>query len=182
MKIKKNLKKNLSEKRYKHIISVAKTSKKLAKNYNVNIKKCYTAALLHDYTKEYSLNDQELIINTYFKNEEVYKIKPAWHSYTASIEVNKIFGIDDEDILKAIKYHTLGHKDMNDIAKVVFIADYIEPTRKHINKKYYNSLIKKISLDELLYIVLKEKIDFLNSNNKYIPNQTLELEKTLKNS
>ncbi len=180
MKIKKNLKKNLSKKRYKHTLSVAKTSKKLAKNYNVDIKKCYIAALLHDYTKEYNLKDQELIINTHFKNEEVYNIKPAWHSYTASIEVNKIFGIDDEDILNAIKYHTLGHKDMNDIAKVIFIADYIEPTRKHINKKYYNSLIKKISLGELLDIVLKEKVDFLTSNNKYIPKQTLDLLNDLK--
>ncbi len=180
MKIKKNLKKNLSKKRYKHTLSVAKTSKKLAKNYNVDIKKCYIAALLHDYTKEYNLKDQELIINTHFKNEEVYNIKPAWHSYTASIEVNKIFGIDDEDILNAIKYHTLGHKDMNDIAKVIFIADYIEPTRKHINKKYYHSLIGKITLDELLDIVLKEKVDFLTSNNKYIPKQTLDLLNDLK--
>ncbi len=180
MKIKKNLKKNLSKKRYKHTLSVAKTSKKLAKNYNVDIKKCYIAALLHDYTKEYNLKDQELIINTHFKNEEVYNIKPAWHSYTASIEVNKIFNINDEDILNAIKYHTLGHKDMNNISKIVFIADYIEPTRKHINKKYYNSLIKKISLDELLYIVLKENVDFLISNNKYIPKQTLDLLNNLK--
>ncbi len=181
MNIKKEVKKNLSKKRYKHTISVAKTAKKLSKVYNINIKKSYIASLLHDFTKEYDLVKQENIINKHFKEEEVYDIKPAWHSYTASIIVEEKFNILDKDILDAIKYHTLGHFKMNDIAKVVFIADYIEPKRKHIDIDYFKSLIGKISLDELLLIVLEQKINFLKSKNKYIPNQTLELEKTLKN-
>ncbi len=180
MNIKNILKENLSVNRYKHTLSVANTAKHLASIYDIDIDKCYSAALLHDFTKEYSLVQQKEIMDKYFKDTEAYTIIPAWHSYTASIIVKEEFNIFDEDILNAIKFHTLGHKDMNDIAKIIFIADFIEPTRKHINNKYYNSLINKISLDELLYIVLKEKLYFLKSNNNYIPNQTIELEKTLK--
>ncbi len=180
MKIKKILKENLSTNRYNHIISVANTSKNLANIYNINIEKSYTAALLHDFTKEYPLDKQKDIMDKYFKDTEAYNIIPAWHSYTASIVVKEDFDIHDEDILNAIKYHTLGNKNMNDIAKIVFISDYIEPLRKYIDTKYYDSLIGKITLDELLLDVLTKKITYLKNKNNYIPKQTLELEEELK--
>lgn len=40
-------------------------------------------------------------------------------------------GLDDEPILTAVAYHTIGHPDLDDLGRALFIADYIEPGRKH---------------------------------------------------
>jgi HD superfamily phosphohydrolase YqeK len=40
-------------------------------------------------------------------------------------------GVDDEPLLCAITYHTIGHPDLDEMGRALFIADYIEPGRKH---------------------------------------------------
>ena len=45
------------------------------------------------------------------------------------------FGVNDEEVLLAIKYHTTGRQQMTKTEKLVFIADYIEPGRKRLELK-----------------------------------------------
>jgi HD superfamily phosphohydrolase YqeK len=40
-------------------------------------------------------------------------------------------GIDDEPLLRAVAYHTIGHPELDTLGRALFIADYIEPGRKH---------------------------------------------------
>lgn len=40
-------------------------------------------------------------------------------------------GIADEAFLTAVAYHTLGHPDLDDMGRALFIADYIEPGRRY---------------------------------------------------
>ena len=37
------------------------------------------------------------------------------------------FGAEDEEILSAIRWHTLGKLNMSDFEKIIFLADKIEP-------------------------------------------------------
>jgi HD superfamily phosphohydrolase YqeK len=40
-------------------------------------------------------------------------------------------GVDDEPLLCAITWHTTGHADFDALGRALFIADYIEPGRRH---------------------------------------------------
>ncbi|MFV0287941.1 MAG: bis(5'-nucleosyl)-tetraphosphatase (symmetrical) YqeK, partial [Mycoplasmatales bacterium] len=137
------LQQNLSTKRYNHVLSVVATAIKLGEIYQEDLQKLKIAALGHDITKEMKDLEAATLINKYFANEEVKNIKPAWHSYTGTIILREQFKITDRQILNAVKYHTLGHKDMDNIAKIIYIADFIEPTRTTPNLAYYQNLVFK---------------------------------------
>jgi HD superfamily phosphohydrolase YqeK len=49
----------------------------------------------------------------------------------AAAERLRLDGIDDEPLRRAIAWHTLGHPDLDDIGRALFIADYIEPGRRY---------------------------------------------------
>ncbi len=174
----KDVKSQMSQKRYKHTISVEKTARLLAITYEIDEDLCIVAALGHDYTKEWDLSKNKEIIEKYFSDEDIVEIVPAWHSYTASVILGEKYGFDQR-ILNAIKYHTLGHIDMDDIAKVVYIADFIEPTRTKNNVKYFLNRVGKISLDELFFEVLDYNLENIRERGLIIPQQTIELYESL---
>ena len=159
---------DISDKRYKHIIGVIESSKKLAERYSINKKKVFIAAALHDIAKEIHINGRDL--KKIFKNDRyLIKIPPVWHSFIGSLIAKERFKITDNEILDAIKYHTTGHPEMNEIAKIIFIADFIEPGRKYkecidVRKK----LKGKMELDKILLLVLEKKLIYLINNNKII--------------
>ncbi len=53
------------------------------------------------------------------------------HSKIGAEMSREIFGIEDEDILNAIAYHTTGRAGMSTLEKTVFLADAIEPARDY---------------------------------------------------
>ena len=55
------------------------------------------------------------------------------HGPVASYILKQEGLVDDESVLQAVRYHTTGHPDMDTLAKIIFIADYIEPGRKTPN-------------------------------------------------
>lgn len=174
-KIKKDLQKNLSEKRYKHTISVAETAFYLAEKYKHNKEDAYLAGLLHDYTKEYSNEENLKIIKKEFPGEEIVSIPKAWHGYTASVVVVGKYQINNLKILNAIKYHTLGHFEMDEFAKLIYIADYIEPLRPNIDFVQYDKLISQNSLKELFKKIFLENYEHLKKKSVIIPQQTQEI-------
>ena len=50
------------------------------------------------------------------------------HSKTGAAIARDVFGVDEE-IYSAIWYHTTGHAGMTLLEKIIYLADYIEPTR-----------------------------------------------------
>ena len=52
-----------------------------------------------------------------------------WHAPVGAYLVKKEAGIDDEEVLDAIAYHTSGRVGMTLLDKIVYLADYIEPGR-----------------------------------------------------
>lgn len=129
--IKKDLESKLSKNRYEHSLRVADYSKKLAKIYGENEDKAYLTALLHDCAK--GLEEEYILQNVcdfdiIEKNREEFYLL---HSIIGREVANKIYGIEDEEILNAIEYHTTARAKMSMIEKIVFIADKIEPNREY---------------------------------------------------
>ena len=53
-----------------------------------------------------------------------------WHSIIAPIIARKVFEIEDEEILNAMRWHTTGKENMTNLEKIIYLADLIEPSRK----------------------------------------------------
>ncbi len=141
------LKKRLTPKRYTHTIGVAQTAAKLAGMYKVNVTKAHTAGLLHDYAKDMSNEELlDLAIENELMTDDLDVIMPQiLHGAVGAFLLEREGIVDDPDILAAIRYHTTGHPDMNDLAKIIYIADYIEPGRdfkgvEKMRKVAYRSL------------------------------------------
>lgn len=84
----------------------------------------------------------------------------------------KKYGIENEEILSAIMFHTTGRPEMTVLEKIVYIADYIEPMRfKAPNLEHVRKLAFQ-DLDECMYEILKDTLAYLEENPKEIDRTT----------
>lgn len=143
------IKSRLSEKRYEHSLNVAKEAVNLAKMYGEDVKKAEIAGVLHDINKEAALEEQLKIINDYgVELDDVEKkYTKLWHSISGSIYVKKELKINDEDIIKAIRYHTSARKGMSKLEKIIYLADFISEERDFDGVEIIREKAK-LSLDE----------------------------------
>lgn len=171
-KVKKELKKDKS--RYWHTIGVAQTAANLAMCYEVDIEKAFVAGLLHDCAKCYT-NEQLLYYCSQYQIEinEYEQASPyLLHSKLGAYFAKSKYGIEDNDIINAILFHTTGRPKMSKLEEIVFIADYIEPYRNRaddldiIRKLAYKDIQKailKATEDTLYYLKNKGKEQFIDA-------------------
>lgn len=112
-----NITKYLDDKRIFHSINAAVIGCKLAKQLHIDENSVITACLLHDVCK-LDISDK---YNMY--------PQPVRHAFASADIAHDVFGINDNDILDAIRYHTTGRPDMTLLGKIVYVADEIEDGR-----------------------------------------------------
>ena len=158
------IKTNLKESRFRHSLSVSDTGALLAGRYNQNIEKAHIAGLVHDCAK--NLTDVQLIKVARDHKIEISDIEiqnpSILHGLVASIIAKEEMGINDEDILMSIRYHTTGRKNMSILEKIIYIADYIEPLRKFNGVEELRNL-SKIDLDAAIIQSLENTIKYVIS-------------------
>lgn len=121
------LKENLNEERFEHSLGVAEKAKELAIKFGLDAEKAELAGLVHDCAKCLSKEELIEIMDKYCSVESCEKINPkTFHAPAGTYVAKKEFNIDDKEILSAIRWHTIGHNNMTDFEKVIFIADKIE--------------------------------------------------------
>ncbi|MCQ2957513.1 MAG: bis(5'-nucleosyl)-tetraphosphatase (symmetrical) YqeK [Candidatus Gastranaerophilales bacterium] len=179
------LKENLSEERFIHSISTAKTAKELARKYNVDDNKAELAGLLHDCAKEFSHEKMLEIIknNNLDVNEDEIKSKKVLHAPVSAYFAKTFFKVTDEEILSAIRFHTIGKINMTTFEKIIFLADKIEPETRI--EPYFEELRKELkrtdSLDETLLLCSKMTIKSLLDRDLRISFQSIDLYNNLLN-
>lgn len=125
------LKDNLKPSRYGHTLGVVNTAIRLAEFYGEDKNKAEIAALCHDVAKNMSNDALRKIID----NENIIlsideeNTQELWHSIVAPVIARKVFEIEDEEILAAMRWHTTGKEDMTNLEKIIYLADLIEPSR-----------------------------------------------------
>lgn len=175
-KIKKQLKKDLKKSRYEHTIGVMETAVALAEHYGCDVKKARYAGLLHDCAKH--MGDQEKI-DLCLKygvtiNETEYANPALLHAKAGAILAREQYGVTDDEILHAIAVHTTGCVAMNLLDKIVYIADYIEPNRDKAPNLSYLRKLAMLNLDETMYRILKDTVEFLSTRTASRDPQTVE--------
>ena len=113
------LEERLKKSRFHHTLRVTDMAMALAKVNNISVEKAEIAGLFHDLAK--NLSDDELItyINTYnIKIDElVMRNLYLAHGMIAADIAKRDYGIDDEEIIEAISYHTIGGPNLSPLAK-----------------------------------------------------------------
>lgn len=166
---------NLKESRLRHSLSVSETAVLLAAKYEQNIEKARIAGLVHDCAK--NMTDVELIkvvMDHEIELSEVDLQNPSiLHGLVGSIIAKEEMGICDEDILKSIRYHTTGRKNMSILEKIIYIADYIEPLRKFSGVEQLRSLIE-IDLDVAVLKSFDNTIKYVISQKGLLHTDTID--------
>lgn len=148
--------------RFNHTLEVVKIAELLAEKYHGDIEKVKIAAILHDVTKYDSVENHQFILQSQFTNDECINWpKPIWHALSAVVYAKESLNISDEEILNAIKYHTTGRPNMSLTEKIIFVSDFIEPTRKFDNLFFRNTAFENLDLAVLM--ILKSQNDYLIS-------------------
>ena len=165
----------MGAKRYKHSVNVAEMAVRLAKKFGCDEDKAYTAAILHDCQKEV---DPELMLKE--AKESGFYVDPVeldcpklWHAIAGAYYVKNVLKIEDEEILSAIRFHTVGKANMSDIEKIVFLADTVSAERDYEDVEKY----RKIVLDDLdngMFMILRWSITKTVGKKAMIPLCTLE--------
>ena len=168
-KIKSLLKERLDEHRFVHSLGVADSAKELAARFGADEEKAYLAGLLHDITKNEANERQlqlfesdDIILNQVEKNNP-----KLWHAMTAPIYIKNELGIDNEEILSAVRYHTTGKKGMTLLEKIVYIADYISAERDYPDVDVMRALSKE-SLEKAALYSLKYTLKKLSKSELVI--------------
>lgn len=170
--IKANVRNFLDEKRYEHVKRVTKCAVEMAKIYGVPVEKVEASAWLHDVAKFFDLS--VMIDLTKGKYPEVAdkmsQSTAVLHGFAGAEFVRQnydLFGVDDEEILDGIKYHTIGCENMNTLAKIVYLADAIEEKRSWEGVEKARELAKT-DLDEAIKFEIEEKLKYLLAKDSII--------------
>lgn len=166
--IQEKLQGKLTQKRFAHTIGVRYTSAALAMRYGVSVEDASLAGLLHDCAKCYT--DEQL-----YKRCKKYGIKISkaeqdsrylLHAKLGAYYAKERYGVDNEEILSAIRYHTTGKAGMTMLESIVFTADYIEPGRKPIPHLDAVRQVAFVDLNEAVYYILHYTLSYLEDGGK----------------
>ncbi len=173
--IQRELQNTLDSKRYEHTLGVMYTAAALCMQHNIDVRKGLLAGLLHDCAKAYKNKEQYKMCRKYgislnSVEEENYALI---HAKLGAYLAIKDYGIEEEDILSAITYHTTGKPNMSLLEKILYIADYIEPNRELPRVEALRTLAFQ-DIDETMYQLLELTNEHLTASNKPVDEMTKE--------
>ena len=152
----------------------------LAERYGADVEKARVAALLHDCTKKLNMEEQLELCGRYGiqLDELEQKALKLLHAKTGAAIARDVFGVDDE-IYNAIWWHTTGHAHMTLLEKVIYLADYIEPSRNFPGVDKLRAVCYK-DLDEGLLMGLEMTIEEMTEMGNPVHHATIEARDALK--
>ena len=170
----------LDHRRIPHVLGTEQEAIHLAERWGADVDKARRAALLHDCTKKLSLPEQLAAAERFqvpLDGMERQELK-LLHAKTGAGIAETVFGTDAE-ITNAIRWHTTGRAHMTLLEKVIYLADYIEPTRSFpgveaLRKACYEDL------DAGLLLGLEMTIQEMEARGAPIHPKTLEARDALK--
>ena len=174
-------KENLSEKRYEHSVRVGETAAEMCRIYGEDPYKGMLTGVAHDICKE--IKGEEMLALAEKDGKPITELERGkltlLHGRAAAIKMREDFGVTDEDVLEAIANHTFGGEHIGNLAKIVFVADKIEPGRPQSTDEYRANLFAK-PLNEMTLSVVQENIDYLGARGKLVADVSLRFRDELK--
>ena len=128
--LRKKVRPYLTEKRARHVAGCEEQAVKLARRWGADVYEAAEAGILHDITKKLSDEEQLIMCDKYgiILDAAERRNPRILHARTGAALARKLFGIPD-GIYSAIRWHTTGKPDMSLMEKIIYLADFTEPTR-----------------------------------------------------
>ena len=170
----------LKHKRIPHVLGTEQEAIRLAERYGGDVEKARVAALLHDCTKKLDMPDQLALCRQYGiqLDELEQKALKLLHAKTGAAIARDVYGVDDE-IYRAIWWHTTGHPGMTLLEKIIYLADYIEPSRDFPGVDELRNCVYE-DLDKGLLMGLQMTIDEMTEMGNPVHHATIEARDWLK--
>ena len=169
------LKNELSPKRFRHTIGVARTAAMLAEHHGLDPAKARLAAYLHDCAKE---DTAGLAVAYGLKLDD--EAEPVRHAPVGAVHAKRAYGVNDETVLKAISLHTVCGPNMTALDKAIYLADKIEPGRSYSAKEGILRAAER-SLDEGMLAALDKTSAYLDKTGEDLHPATLAAREEIKN-
>lgn len=174
--LRKQLKSKLDPMRYEHSIGVSYTCIALAMRYGYDLGKAELAGLMHDCAKRFT--DNELISKCerhgVTLTEDELKAPAVIHAKYGAWMAEHKYGIQDEEILAAIRCHTTGKPKMGTLDKILYIADYIEPHRDKASNLTEMRCLAFQDLDQTMYEILDGTLKYLKKKGGSVDSMTMQ--------
>lgn len=171
---------SVSEDRYKHSVRVAQTCAKLCERFGLNPQIGFFVGIAHDMFKD--MDDDSLLETAARDGNPLLKIEKArpslLHGRAAAVSLKEDWGVDDPEILEAVANHTFGKAGMGDLAKLLYVADKIEPGREQVTPEYTARLMA-MTINGMTAAVVSESMEYLKGKGKKVAPETLDFYNSL---
>jgi len=151
----------LSDKRYAHTLRVAESAERLAKLHGLSPERARLAGLLHDTARE--IGKEELLrvaeedglpVGDFERERPI-----LLHGPVAAELAKEDLGMEDGEILDAVRAHTTGEPGMGPLALALFVADKIEPGREQPGVEELRKLAP-VSLHRAARAALEDSVSY----------------------
>lgn len=157
-----------------HVDGCIKEAICLSNHWGEDPARAATAALLHDLTKSLTREEQLKLCEKYGiipRTADIVSFGPL-HAITGAEIARESFGADNETA-SAIRYHTTGRAGMSKLEMIIYLADYIEPTRSFKGVQEVRDLAYD-SLDLAMLAALSNTIRKVCGRRKPLSTDTIE--------
>ncbi len=141
-----------------HIYRVQQIALELAHQHQVDEEKARLGALAHDIAR--AMKGEELLHKAYELGIEVHpveaKVPILLHGPVAAELLRRVDGLEDQEIYEAVYWHSIAHKGFGPIARVVFLADKLDPQKA--NRYPFLARLRELAMKSLDRAIF----DFLN--------------------
>lgn len=166
--------KYLAPKRIAHVAGCESEAVLLAMQYGEDPETAAEAGILHDITKKLSRKEQLNLCEKYgiILDKDQQRDESLLHAITGAALARDLYGVSDE-VYEAIRWHTTGKPDMTLLEKIIYMADYVEPTRDFPGVEKLRALAHK-DLDRAMTLGLEMSLEDLKSRGVEIDRDTVE--------
>lgn len=152
-------------KRWHHTLGVVETAQVLARRFGADEDRARLAALLHDCAKPYHGQEALDLMSKYHVKLDPFSQNALklWHGPLGAALAQHVYGVDDPEILNAIRIHTLGAAHMTKLEKIIKLADLIEPNRTYDGVERLRK-IAETDLDGALLAAMEQTMGYLKGD------------------
>ncbi|MGN0688329.1 MAG: bis(5'-nucleosyl)-tetraphosphatase (symmetrical) YqeK [Oscillospiraceae bacterium] len=169
------LKQLLSKKRFNHSMNVADACYDLAEKYGADKKRCYLAGLLHDVMKEENKEVQRrMTVESGLEPDPAEcEAAPLWHAVAGAVYIRDMLKIADEEIIRAVRFHTIGCAEMSLLEKIVYLGDMISEDRDYKDVDKFRRICYD-GIDKAMSVALIYNIESVCKKCSAIPRYSFE--------
>lgn len=162
------LKTMMNPRRFRHTLGVRREAVRLAALHGAPVQKAALAGLLHDCAKGMPLAAMAQIAreNCLTDCKKFLSSGAMLHGPVGAYIARERFGVHDEDVLSAIRSHTVGRPGMSRLELCVFVADATEPGREDYDGLAQIRALAEKSLPAAALYSLYQTRAFLETTNR----------------